>query len=56
MNGTQLPSAEVSWTRHCDVVVVGTGAAGLSAVVGLLAAGLDVAVVTRVEITDSSTD
>ena len=56
MNGTQLPSAEVSWTRHCDVVVVGTGAAGLSAVVGLLAAGLDVAVVTRGEITDSSTD
>ncbi|AZZ39626.1 L-aspartate oxidase [Acidipropionibacterium jensenii] len=42
--------------RRCDVVVVGTGAAGLSTVLGLLASGLEVAVVTRAGLTDSSTD
>ncbi|AXE39039.1 L-aspartate oxidase [Acidipropionibacterium virtanenii] len=56
MRGTQLPVRPASWTRSCDVVVVGTGAAGLSAVVSLVAAGIDVAVVTRGKIADSSTD
>ncbi len=56
MKGTQLLTSPASWTRRCDVAVVGTGAAGLSAVVRLLDAGLDVAVITRGEITDSSTD
>lgn len=56
MRGTQLPAGPASWTRDCDVVVVGTGAAGLSAVVTLIASGLDVTVITREAITDSSTD
>lgn len=56
MRGTQIPTRPASWEHDCDVVVVGTGAAGLSAVVTLVAAGVDVALVTRGEITDSSTD
>lgn len=54
--GIQIQSRPASWNRDCDVVVVGTGAAGLSAVATLVAAGIDVAVVTRGEISDSSTD
>lgn len=54
--GTQIPTRPSSWSHDCDVVVVGTGAAGLSAVVALIAAGVDVALVTRGMTTDSSTD
>ena len=54
--GVQLRAGAPTWTRRCDVAVVGTGAAGMSAILTLLAEGLDVAVVTRGRITDSSTD
>lgn len=56
MTGTQIQTPAASWTRSCDVVVVGTGAAGLSAAVALQACGLEVAVITRAGVSDSSTD
>lgn len=54
--GCQLTLGPVSWRRDTQVVVVGSGAAGLMCVVGLLDAGIDTLLVTRGEITDSSTD
>ena len=50
-----LPAAAPAWTGRTDVVVVGTGAAGLSALLHLAAAGVDCAAVTRGEVTDSAT-
>ena len=50
-----LPTAAPAWTERTDVVVVGTGAAGLSALLHLAAAGVDCVAVTRGEVTDSAT-
>ena len=50
-----LPAAAPAWTERTDVVVVGTGAAGLSALLHLAAAGVDCVAVTRGEVTDSAT-
>lgn len=50
-----LPAAAPAWTGRTDVVVVGTGAAGLSALLHLAAAGVDCVAVTRGEVTDSAT-
>lgn len=44
------------FTRQTDVVVVGTGAAGLSVLTHLADAGIDTIAVTRGVVTDSSTD
>lgn len=49
---TEAPVA----TGHTGVVVVGTGAAGLSALLHLAAAGVDCVAVTRGRVTDSATD
>ncbi len=43
-------------TKHCDVVVVGTGAAGLSVLLHLARAGAETIAVTRGSLRDSSTD
>lgn len=43
-------------TKHCDVVVVGTGAAGLSVLLHLARAGVETIAVTRGSLRDSSTD
>lgn len=54
--GSQLPIGPATWRRQTSVVVVGSGAAGLMCLVGLLDAGIDTLLVTRGEVTDSSTD
>ena len=51
----ELTTGPVAWTRRTRVVVVGTGAAGLSALLHLAAAGVDCIAVTRGEPTDSAT-
>lgn len=53
---SQLPTPTPSWRRHCDVVIVGSGAAGLSALRPLALAGRRVEVITRAAVTDSATD
>jgi L-aspartate oxidase len=50
-----LPLPPAGWTRSTDVVVVGTGAAGLMAAVALADAGRRVAVVTKGALGDGST-
>lgn len=54
--GWHLPTDPAQWHRRTSVVVLGSGAAGLMAVVGLVMAGVDTLLVTRGEVTDSSTD
>lgn len=56
MSGFQLAVPARSWQRDCDVVVVGSGAAGLATALHLAAAGRRVLVVTRAGTTDSATD
>lgn len=51
----RIPVAAPSWTDETDVIVVGTGAAGLSAAVRLLDAGRRVTVITKGEPGDGST-
>lgn len=53
---SQLPLPPAHWHRHTTVVVVGSGAAGLSAALHLGAAGIDTAVLTRAGVTTSATD
>jgi L-aspartate oxidase len=53
MSTLPLPAAE--WTRTTDVVVVGTGAAGLMTAVGLADAGRRVTVVTKGALGEGST-
>jgi L-aspartate oxidase len=50
-----LPLPVAGWTRNTDVVVVGTGAAGLMTAVALAAAGRAVTVVTKGAVGDGST-
>lgn len=59
MNDPRLPcllaAAEPGWTHSTDVVVVGSGIAGLSAALHARTAGYRVTVVTKVNIDDGST-
>ncbi len=50
-----LAAPEPGWTRSTDVVVVGSGIAGLSAALHARAAGHAVTVVTKVNVADGST-
>jgi L-aspartate oxidase len=51
----RLAAADPGWTRTTDVVVVGSGIAGLSAALHARRAGYSVTVVTKVNIEDGST-
>ena len=51
----RLAAAEPGWTETTDVVVIGSGVAGLTAALHLREAGLHVTVVTKVNIDDGST-
>ncbi|KUL28424.1 L-aspartate oxidase [Actinoplanes awajinensis] len=51
----RLAAAEPGWTETTDVVVVGSGVAGLTAALHLREQGLHVTVVTKVNIDDGST-
>ncbi|GLY05256.1 L-aspartate oxidase [Actinoplanes sp. NBRC 101535] len=51
----RLAAAEPGWTETTDVVVVGSGIAGLTAALHLREQGLHVTVVTKVNIDDGST-
>ena len=51
----RLAAADPGWTRTTDVVVVGSGIAGLSVALRARAAGHTVTVVTKVNIEDGST-
>jgi L-aspartate oxidase len=51
----RLAAAEPGWTETTDVVVVGSGVAGLTVALHLREAGLHVTVVTKVNIDDGST-
>lgn len=51
----RIPTAATSWTDETEVIIVGAGAAGLSAAVRLLDAGRQVTVITKAEPGDGST-
>jgi L-aspartate oxidase len=51
----RLAAADPGWTETTDVLVVGSGVAGLTAALHLREAGLHVTVVTKVNIDDGST-
>ena len=59
MNEPRLPrrlaAADPGWTHRTDVVVIGSGIAGLSAALHAREAGHAVTVVTKVNIDDGST-
>ncbi len=50
-----LPTRGASWHAHADAVVVGTGAAGLSAALSLASSGRRVVVLAKGELTSGST-
>lgn len=52
----ELATAAPSWTDQAQVVVIGSGAAGLATTVELATAGVDTLVITRGEITETATD
>jgi len=52
----RLPTPRPAWQRSTGVVIVGSGAAGLSAAVHLAAAGVPTVLLTRAGVTDGSTD
>ncbi len=52
----QIPTAAAAWRRRTGVVIVGSGAAGLSAAIHLAAARVPTVLLTRAGLTDSSTD
>ncbi|MBB5870756.1 L-aspartate oxidase [Allocatelliglobosispora scoriae] len=51
----RLPASEPGWAEPTDVVVIGSGIAGLTTALHLREAGLHVTVVTKVNIDDGST-
>lgn len=53
---SELAVPMARWRRECDAVIVGTGAAGLSALLPLVTRGLRVELVTRGGVDESSTD
>ena len=55
MFGMALPSAEAGWVARADVVVVGSGVAGLTTALHARAAGLTVLLVTKAEVNEGST-
>ncbi|MEA5154801.1 L-aspartate oxidase [Raineyella sp.] len=52
----RIPTARAAWQRSTGVLIVGSGAAGLSAAVHLAAAGVPAVLLTRAGLTDGSTD
>nr|BAH90588.1 L-aspartate oxidase [uncultured bacterium] len=52
----ELATDAPSWTDQAQVVVIGSGAAGLATTVELATAGVDTLVITRGEITETATD
>lgn len=52
----RLPTPRPAWQRSTGVVIVGSGAAGLSAAVHLAAAGVPTVLLTRAGVADGSTD
>ncbi|MDO5498409.1 MAG: L-aspartate oxidase [Propionibacteriaceae bacterium] len=52
----ELATPPATWTDSAQVIVIGSGAAGLAATVELATAGIDTLVVTRGEVTETATD
>lgn len=52
----ELATPAAAWTDTAQVVVIGSGAAGLATTVELATAGIDTLVITRGEITETATD
>lgn len=52
----ELATPPVAWTDAAQVVVIGSGAAGLATTVELATAGVDTLVVTRGDVTETATD
>lgn len=52
----ELNAPAAAWHDHAQVVVIGSGAAGLATTVQLAAAGVDTLVITRGEISQTATD
>lgn len=50
-----IPVGPAAWRDRTDVIIIGTGAAGLSAAIGLLEAGRQVTMITKGEPGDGST-
>ncbi|MFE9850810.1 L-aspartate oxidase [Streptomyces sp. NPDC005576] len=55
MTGIRLTAPEPGWFIDADVVVVGSGVAGLTTALRCVAAGLDTVVVTKARLDDGST-
>ncbi|WP_405458028.1 L-aspartate oxidase [Streptomyces sp. NBC_00101] len=55
MTGIRLTAPEPGWSIDADVVVVGSGVAGLTTALRCVAAGLDTVVVTKARLDDGST-
>ena len=51
----KLLASQPGWTSRADVVVIGSGVAGLTAALNLRASGLSVLLVTKARIDEGST-
>ena len=51
----QLAAAQPGWTVRADVIVVGSGIAGLATALHLRRSGLTVLVVTKAQVNEGST-